>query len=89
MSGHFAQALVTPEVTTRLEVQCQNSNFSTCIVELLTFFKDTYKNVFKMALPPLHDPCAVAYLLDPARFVTERMRVDVETQTESCIGYAL
>ena len=32
------------------------------VVELLTFFKGTYKRVFGMDDPPLHDPCAVAWV---------------------------
>lgn len=56
-----------------------NSNLSKILVELLLFFKTTYKNVFFMDEPPLHDPCAVAFVLNPEIFEYRLMRVDVET----------
>lgn len=71
-------ALATPMVLSDIATKCANSRFSTCMVELLTFFKDTYLRVFKFESPPVHDPCAVAWLLDPSKFEAELMRVDVE-----------
>lgn len=53
-------ALATPMVLSDIATKCANSRFSTCMVELLTFFKDTYLRVFKFESPPVHDPCAGA-----------------------------
>jgi len=46
------------------------------------FFSDTYKKVFKFEYPPLHDPLAVSYVIDPSIFDTELMRVDIEITSE-------
>ncbi|KAG2452151.1 hypothetical protein HYH02_003183 [Chlamydomonas schloesseri] len=55
------------------------SPFRHAIQELLLFFADTYKHVFKFDDPPLHDPVAVAYVIAPQLFEVRRMRVDIET----------
>ena len=71
-------ALATPEILSRINTP-PNHPFLELIVELLTFFAETYKRVFKFEHPPLHDPCAVAYVIAPELFKTERVRVDIET----------
>jgi inosine-uridine nucleoside N-ribohydrolase len=53
--------------------------FRDTLCDLLYFFKDTYKSYFGFEHPPLHDPCAVAYVIDPTIFEVEHIRVDVET----------
>jgi uridine nucleosidase len=42
----------------------EHSTLRTMLVELLTFFTTTYKDVFGIVSPPLHDPLAVAAILD-------------------------
>jgi inosine-uridine nucleoside N-ribohydrolase len=37
----------------------------------MTFFADSYKRVFNFADPPLHDPCAIAYVIAPELFTTK------------------
>jgi inosine-uridine nucleoside N-ribohydrolase len=76
--------LVTPEVINR--IKDLNSNFSRFMIELLYFFKDSYFTVFNFTNPPLHDPCAIAYVIDPEMFKSELMRVDVETSSKYCDG---
>lgn len=39
-----------------------------------------------MAEPPLHDPCAVAFVLNPDLFEYRLMRVDVETASQLSYG---
>lgn len=51
------------------------SAFRAIMVDLLTFFASTYKQVFGFASPPIHDPCAVAFVIAPHLFETEVMRV--------------
>jgi inosine-uridine nucleoside N-ribohydrolase len=55
-------------------------------VELLRFFAETYERVFGFPHPPVHDPCAVAWLIDPAMVETRRMHVGIETGAELCDG---
>lgn len=52
--------------------------FKKSICNLLDFFRDTYKKVFGFDNPPLHDPAAVYYVLNPGAFKTKKMRVDIE-----------
>lgn len=54
---------------------------------LLNFFEQYHENPkwgFKGA--PLHDPCTIAWLIDPTMFKSDKMNVDVETQGELTRG---
>ncbi|MCH3921514.1 pyrimidine-specific ribonucleoside hydrolase RihA [Limosilactobacillus sp.] len=54
---------------------------------LLSFFEQYHENPkwgFKGA--PLHDPCTIAWLIDPTMFKTDKMNVDVETQGDLTRG---
>lgn len=77
-------ALVTPAILDRL--RSFNSRFSSVLVDLLLFFKQSYTDVFRFVDPPLHDPLAVAYVIAPELFTTSLMRVDVETASPLCAG---
>lgn len=81
-------ALVTPEVLQRMQSPSPSS-FRTIVKELLVFFAQRYSEVFSFDHPPLHDPCAVAFVIAPHLFKTERMRVDVETTSELCAGQTI
>src|ERR671917_2087623 len=48
------------------------------VAELLEFFAGTYERTFGFDAPPLHDPVAVAAVLEPRLLETRPMRVDVE-----------
>jgi len=56
------------------------------VVELLKFFGHTYKRVFGFDAPPLHDVCAVAYVIDPTLIRTQKMPVMIETTRGYCYG---
>ncbi|WP_027965336.1 nucleoside hydrolase [Halalkalibacillus halophilus] len=56
------------------------------VVELLHFFKKTYKEVFDFDGAPIHDACTVAYLIDPSIFEMKHVRVDIETKGEFAYG---
>jgi inosine-uridine nucleoside N-ribohydrolase len=47
-------------------------------VELLTFFAGSYRRVFGFDAPPLHDPVAVARVIDPTVITTVEANVAVE-----------
>ena len=49
------------------------------IDELLQFFGQTYRQNFGFAGPPIHDACAVSYVIDPAVIQTRRVNVAIET----------
>jgi purine nucleosidase/pyrimidine-specific ribonucleoside hydrolase len=70
------QALVTKEVFARLEAL--KSDLSITIIGLLKFFAQTYNDVFEMPDPPLHDPVAIAVLIDPSVVSSRFVNVEVE-----------
>lgn len=80
-------ALATPEVLERINnIHPGVHPFLELIAALLIFFAETYKRVFKFEHPPLHDPCAIAYVIAPELFTVEKLRVDIETQSELSAG---
>jgi inosine-uridine nucleoside N-ribohydrolase len=48
------------------------------VAGLLEFFAGTYERIYGFDAPPLHDPVAVAAVLEPKVLKTRPMRVDVE-----------
>jgi pyrimidine-specific ribonucleoside hydrolase len=53
---------------------------------LLEFFAGTYRSIYGLDSPPLHDPVAVAAVLDPHILITRPMRVDVECESDLTRG---
>ena len=78
------QALATGEVLDRL--RAVNRPVASFAADLLTFFGDTYRNVFGFPAPPVHDPCAVAAVIDPDILQAHTIRVEVETEGEWTSG---
>eukprot|EP00037_Helgoeca_nana_P027555 m.316139 g.316139 ORF g.316139 m.316139 type:complete len:349 (-) comp27538_c1_seq1:1606-2652(-) len=78
-------ALITPQVEMAIKAQCAD-RFAQCILELLSFFKGTYRKVFRMDEAPCHDPCAMAFLIDPSKFTASKMRVDIEAASTLTAG---
>jgi inosine-uridine nucleoside N-ribohydrolase len=56
------------------------------VSDLLEFFAATYERVYGFDAPPLHDPVAVAAVLEPNLLETRLMRVDVECESELTRG---
>lgn len=50
--------------------------------EILTFFAQTYADVFRLNAPPAHDPLAVAAVLAPSLFFDHGERYAVHVITE-------
>lgn len=71
------QALVTAEVLQRL--RASGRRIARFVADLLVFFADTYLHVFGFTDPPLHDPCAVAVVIDPDMLRKHMMHVEIET----------
>ena len=70
------QALITQEIFQRLADL--KSPLADTLSGLMRFFAKTYDEVFEMPNPPLHDPVAVAVLIDPS--VTKNRFVNVEVE---------
>ena len=56
------------------------------ITGLLQFFAATYKRTFGFDASPLHDPVAVAAVMEPSLLKTRPMRVDVACESELTRG---
>lgn len=77
-------ALATPEVRER--IRALGSPVARLADGLLGFFADTYREVFGFEAPPLHDPCAVAAVIDPTLLRTKPMHVAIELRGEHTTG---
>ncbi|CAF1235220.1 unnamed protein product [Adineta steineri] len=62
------------------------SPFSTTLDYLLHYFATAYKDVYQFDFPPLHDPCAVAYVANKDLFEEQLMHVDIERTGGYCLG---
>ena len=71
------QALATEEVTARL--RAAQRPVATFAADLLVFFAGTYHDVFGFPAAPVHDPCAVAAVIDPTILRAHTMYVAIET----------
>ena len=78
------QALATDEVAARIAaVGTKPAKF---VGELLEFFGHAYKDAQGFDCPPVHDPCAVAYVIDPSVMTTRRVPLDVELTGTLTLG---
>jgi inosine-uridine nucleoside N-ribohydrolase len=71
------QALATEEVVARL--RSARRRVASFVADLLVFFAETYRTVFGFTAPPLHDPCAVAAVIEPDILKADMMHVEIET----------
>ena len=56
------------------------------VAGFLDYFAATYESVFGFDAPPLHDPVAVAAVLEPNLLKTHPMRVDIECESDLTRG---
>ena len=55
-------------------------------VALMRYFAETYLRVFGFEAPAVHDPCAVAAVIEPATVPTRRMNVAIDTESSLSLG---
>lgn len=70
------EALVTSEIFDRLHAM--ETPLSQTIIGLMKFFASTYNDVYEMPDPPLHDPVAIAVLIDREVVRSKHVNVEVE-----------
>lgn len=78
------QALATDDIVSYLRMV--GRPVTTFVADLLVFFGSTYRSVFGFPAPPVHDPCAVAAVVDPSIIHAHHMRVEIETLGEWTSG---
>lgn len=78
------QALATDEVAAQIAaVGTKPAKF---VGELLDFFALAYKDAQGFDAPPVHDPCAVAYVIDPTIVKTVKVPIDIELTGTLTLG---
>ncbi|MFD5700066.1 uridine-preferring nucleoside hydrolase UriH [Streptomyces lasiicapitis] len=78
------QALATPEVVER--IANVGTGPAVFVNELLDFFGAMYLKNQGFEAPPVHDPCAVAYVIDPSVMTVRKAPVDIELTGTLTLG---
>lgn len=58
----------------------------TAVAEMTDFFERYDREKYGSLGAPLHDPCVIAYLLDPTMFSGRHINVEIETTSELTLG---
>ena len=78
------QALATPDVVAA--IAAIGTTPARFVVELLEFFAQTYLESQGYEHPPVHDPCAVALVIDPSVMEVVRVPLDIELTGTLTVG---
>ncbi|MGI8697501.1 MAG: nucleoside hydrolase [Mycobacteriales bacterium] len=78
------QARATTEVIDR--IRALRTPVSRFVEAILTSYGDAYRVTHGLDAPPVHDPCAVAHVVDPDLITTQDAYVVVETQGRHTAG---
>ena len=81
------QALVTEEFVQR--VASSETELSKFFVSLISYFRRTYKREQDFDNPPIHDPCTIAYLIDPSIVRTRKAPIHIELQGTHTTGMSV
>lgn len=78
------QALCTPAA--QKQVESVGTDLAMFVSGLMDFFRKSYQEDQDFIDPPVHDPCTVAYLIDPSVITTRRCPLDVEIRGDLTLG---
>jgi len=78
------QALATPSVVA--EIAAIGTPVAAFVGELMDFFAHSYKDEQGFDYPPVHDPVAVAYVIDPTVLTVRKAPLDVELTGTITLG---
>ncbi|CAN5207875.1 nucleoside hydrolase [soil metagenome] len=78
------QALATPDVAAA--IAAVGTGPARFVGELLEFFGEAYRDQQGFDYPPVHDPCAVAFVIDPTVMEVVRVPLDVELTGSLTLG---
>lgn len=68
------------------KIKSQGGKVAVMVAELLEFFIKFHKEVCGWDFAPLHDPCAVAWLMNPDMFTSKKLNVCIDTEGEHTTG---
>ncbi|MCH9054103.1 MAG: nucleoside hydrolase, partial [Proteobacteria bacterium] len=78
------KAIVTPD---RLRaIEAIGTPVAAAVSGMLAFAADRHRGRIGGMGSPLHDPCVIAYLLDPALFAGRQAHVAIETESALNLG---
>ena len=72
------QAQATDDVVDRF--RALGTPVGEAVIGWLSFFADTYRQVYGFGGPPVHDPCALALVIDPTLVRCDEVFVAIETE---------
>lgn len=78
------QALATEAVLAR--VTALGTPVARMSEALLRYFTETYERIFGFPAPAVHDPCAVAAVIDPSVVRTRHLNVEIDLVSELSLG---
>lgn len=78
------QALCTPQIQAKIDAI--GTPLSAFASGLMNFFRKAYQDNQDFIDPPVHDPCTIAYLIDPSVVSVRRCPVDVEIHGDLTLG---
>ncbi|MEE1295639.1 MAG: nucleoside hydrolase [Bifidobacterium sp.] len=78
------QALCTPAA--QKQIESVGTPLATFVSQLMDYFRKSYQDDQDFVDPPVHDPCTVAYLIDPTVITTRRCPLDVEIHGDLTLG---
>ena len=78
------EALATPSVAAA--IAAVGTGPARFVGELLEFFGETYRDQQGFDHPPVHDPCAVAFVIDPTVMQVVRVPLDIELTGSLTLG---
>jgi purine nucleosidase len=78
------EALATPDVAAA--IAAVDTGPARFVSELLVFFGHTYKDQQGFDFPPVHDPCAVAFVIDPTVMEVVKVPLNVELTGTLTLG---
>jgi len=78
------KALATPDVVASIAaIDTAPARF---VLDLLDFFTESYRDAQGFDYPPVHDPCAVALVIDPTVMTVVRVPLDIELTGSLTLG---
>ena len=80
------KAIMPDTILSKIQRLASTSSLYQFVYDLFYFYQEAVKNTYGKEDVPLHDPCAVFYVIHPEAFRTQLMHVDVETQSRFCDG---
>ena len=68
------------------KIKTQGGKVAVMVGELLEFFIKFHKEICGWEFAPLHDPCAVAWLINPDMFTSKKLNVQIDIDGEHTTG---